>query len=25
MNSCIRMTETGEFTSTDITALNYLY
>jgi len=25
MNSCFRSTETGEFTSTDITALNYLY
>ncbi len=25
MNSCIRSTETGEFTSSDITALNYLY
>ncbi|MFP2931716.1 zinc-dependent metalloprotease [Pyxidicoccus sp. 3LG] len=25
MNSCFRSTETGEFTSADITALNYLY
>jgi hypothetical protein len=25
MNSCFRSTETGEFTSSDITALNYLY
>jgi hypothetical protein len=25
MNSCFRSTETGEWTSTDITALNYLY
>jgi len=25
MNSCFRSTETGEFTSSDVTALNYLY
>ena len=25
MNSCFRSTETGEFTSSDLTALNYLY
>ena len=25
MNSCFRSTETGELTSSDITALNYLY
>lgn len=25
MNSCFRSTETGEFTASDITALNYLY
>ncbi|MCP3140201.1 zinc-dependent metalloprotease [Pyxidicoccus xibeiensis] len=25
MNSCFRSTDTGEFTSSDITALNYLY
>jgi predicted Zn-dependent protease len=25
MNSCFRSTESGEFTSTDVTALNYLY
>jgi len=25
MNACFRSTETGEFTSSDITALNYLY
>jgi hypothetical protein len=25
MNSCFRTTETGRFTSTDITALNALY
>ena len=25
MNSCFRSSETGEFTSTDVTALNYLY
>jgi len=25
MNSCFRSTETGEWTSTDVTALQYLY